>query len=337
MEKSSLIIFIIIVVILFIPGAVVYYNFIKSSGCRGDTVEMENYYVNEWGIFKQEYNKDNGTYLMGPQPGIVPKPDVVEEVKCKPVIYFHGNGNMDLSVSIATSASEIRTIPDSKKVNIPMDSNREMTFINWDLKIAGDINDQRDDAKVITSSDEAFEYLFYEGKSDYYQNILVSVTKLYGNIFFPDGLKVSIQNIGSYEMEDVYIICDLNLGEPKRMLHFSELKQDEIINQTKSWNDWINCSDLRGMLKDDLIDRNLKDEEAEDLLDYWVDGEVDENGMSVDRTLLEPEGKGTVQVLLFISEEEYDHKLPIKFSKEPSSINRVGICYVFNVPIIIQI
>lgn len=328
MNNNTLILIIVVATICLVPGSVIIYNLFLNPGCGpGETILMENYHVNEWGIFKQEYNSNNGTYLIGPMPGTVPIPEVVEEVECKPVIYFHGDGKMRLSVNVTTSAQDVLTLPACTYTG---------GKIKWNIDIAGDIYDQGDDAKVITSSSEAFEYLFYEGKSDYYQNIMVSVTKLYRNIMFPDGLRINIQNIGNYEMEDIYVICDLNLGGPKKMLHFSELKPSEIINQTQSWDDWINGSDLRGKLKEDLIDRNLTDEEAEDLLNYWVDGDVDENGMKVDKTLLEPDGKETVEILFFISEEEYDHKLPIEFSKEPSSIDRVGISYVFNIPIMRQ-
>jgi hypothetical protein len=58
----------------------------------------------------------------------------------------------------------------------------------------------------------------------------------------------------------------------------------------------IDPLEMRTILKERLIRRD-QDNEAEDLLEYWIDGETDSNGIRTPHTL----------------------------SKDPSSIHRVGI------------
>jgi hypothetical protein len=322
MERSSYIAVIVIAVICLVPASVIVYNLFLSPGCgSGSTIPMERYSVNEWGLFKQVYNTSNSTYMMGPRPGTVPLPDVVEEVDCKPVIYFHGDGEMDLSVHVAFSAVEVKTIPEAIRTG---------GNITWNVGIAGDINDENDDAKVITESDKAFEYLFYEGRGHNYQNVMTTIID-FSTLWPRDMLDIKVQNIGTYAMEDIYIIYDRY--DEKRILHYPMLAPGELINDTLGWSRWTNISELRGMLNDDLLERNLTDGEAEDLLDYWVDGDVDANGMRVEETLLQYDGM-SAKILYFLPEEEYDKKLPIEFSKDPIDINRVGICYVTGIPVL---
>ena len=330
MDKGVLIVIIVFMAIGIVVASVVVYNLFLSPGCGpGETVPMEGYSVDEWGIFKQRYNSENLTYLTGPRPGEVVEPDVVEEVECKPVIYFHGNGYMELSVDIDLSALDVVTVPDAEY---------DGKTLSWDLEVAGDIYDEGDDAKVVTGPDEAYDYLFYEGRDEYPQNLMANVTRLYRNLPQADGpaLSLNIRNIGGYGMEDIYVICELDGGGPKKVLHLSDLGPGEDISRVEYWGQWTNGSELRGMLKADLLERGLTDREAEDLLEYWVDGETDGNGMKVDKTLLETEGSRNVQILYFISEQEYDQKLPVLFSKAPDSEDRVGLAYVSGVPFWVQ-
>ena len=117
MKKQNIVIFVSVITILII-GSIVTVIMSNMGGCGPDDPNpMEEFSVHEWGIFKQKYASDNETYSNGPRPGIVPMPEVVDQAECKPVLYFHGDGLMDLSMNISYSGRDIVTIPQANISN----------------------------------------------------------------------------------------------------------------------------------------------------------------------------------------------------------------------------
>lgn len=299
---------------------VVIVNIQLQGGCGSYTVEMEEYSVNEWGIFKQKYASGEEVYSDGPRPGIVPMPVVVESVDCKPVIYFHGDGSMDLTVDINYSGIEKVTIP---QAGISEDG------IQWNIEVAGDIYDEKDEARIVTEEETVYEYLFYEGISWYPQNLIVNIG------YHLDDFNITLQNIGSYDMEDMFIILELPGKDDKNLtiFHIPSLISEQIVQKNFYRNDTINPASIRDLINSSLINKGLKSNEAGDLLEYWIDGTEDENGISSDDTLLKETGEMKAKIVYFISEGEYNDHLPIKLSKEPVSMNRVGIIQISDIPI----
>jgi hypothetical protein len=300
-------------------------------GCDGGDEEQPLYLqeIHEWGVFQQKYGSNETELRAGPHSGEPPVPEVVLQYDSKPVIYFHGNGIGEVSVSVLTHATEIVTIPQATVI----DGN-----IHWNVTVAGDVTGIRDEEAIVIDgvgktaieTGDRYRYLFYEGVEKSPQNIQANVTR--------DGNSASlnITNIGDHELEDVYFFYDSGNGTEGMLIQRIVALG---VQEHHRYDHELNGSfryrvDMRDTLGSILLERGLSEGEREDLLEFWIDGKEDELGYRVERPWFQGNGSETAFVLYFISQEEYDDMLPLETTPSTQNIIRVGITTVSDIPVI---
>ncbi len=313
---------------------------ISTTGCMthdcgegtGEDVEarvpLELMAAHEWGVFTQDYNDANFSLIGGPKPGMPPMPQIsnthVDTDACKPVIYFHGKGIGRVYVSVDMVAEDIITIPEAR---IKEDG------ISWNVEVAGEINPLlRGGRTIVMEEGVPYDYLFYEGV---YQGLLEMRANLTRDE--DDDLRFSINNSGPYLAEDVYFLYHPAKGEEKEgwttTWKIPFLSSGEKTTHMKAMNQSNRNWDIRNRFKDNLLERGLTDEEAEDLLLYWLGGVKDEKGFQAKRTWFEPTENESASIIYFITRDRYDTLFPLEMRPMPEELARVGIIWITNIPV----
>jgi len=252
-------------------------------------------------------------------------PVVVEQVDSKPVIYFHGDGIGDVNVTVETNAENIITIPQAQVKG---------STIHWRIKVAGDIEDKESEAVVVDKygTEGIYDYLFYEGEEHTAQDILANVSLEGNNITF------NITNIGPSATEDVffwyhtgnYTEGSIILSPYFGLLPLENYSLSTTLQNTTSISDiW----GIRGVLKEKILSKGLTETETEDLLRFWMDGEVDELGLRAEETWFTGRKNESASVLYFIPQSQYEAMLPLTIDPLPPSVIRVGLVWVTGIPI----
>jgi len=269
---------------------------ILLTGCINyQNFGVYDFEVHEWGVFVKGYDCDNVSVLSE-------SPELIY-VK-KPVIYFHdlkGRTNVKVEIGSIRNAS---TIPDA---DIKDDC------IIWDVNVENDT--------IFLSNGTEYPYLFYEGEINYPTKIIANITVIGDNITF------YIKNNENYTITDIYMIY----GYPKyNYTTFPTVLTYVRIDKLDSGGE----ANITTHLKNDtsyeidelltsLVEKGLTEKEAQELINYWEDW------------WFWPTNIGNYTRLIYtIPPSVYDQLLHLKVTPEPSSIIRVGIVTITNIPIL---
>jgi len=307
--------------LIMIGIAILYLMLISISGCIDDygcgPEGLRVSSIHEWGIFEQSYN--NTTIIFsGPNPNNFPRPPIVEICAEKPAIYFHGHGQGNISLAIYTNATNIVTIPEAE-----MEKNK----FTWNIDLATNESDN-DLLNPVDTNNKAYDYLFYEGKDirnqDITSNVTVNSTKI----------KFNITNIGNSTLTNVFFWYHPgNINTEFYLAYIPSIQPDEKYTVLKELDSAVTINETRARLETKLTNKKLTEQESEDLLNYWVDGEKDSLGKKTDLPWFQNRDNEYAQVIYFIDQSEYDKLLPIEVDSNIQEIIRVGIVSVRDIPI----
>ncbi len=310
---------------------------------------LEDFRVNEWGVFYQKYNS-NFTYLLNPgdnDKSFEPPDNGIRPLK--PVIYFHNKNNLSYVTVEVEISEDLITIPQAKIAG---------NKIRWTFSLV--------DNKIFLENGSIFDYLFYEGKINCSQPISAFV--------YVNGSNISyyIKNNADYPLSNIFLnYCYTTIGSwamknsnntdpiespviPRGYIEPAEIEayirpfvmrnnifieklepgESVFITKTKILNtDCFNYS----LVRDVLNNTNLTEKEIADLMDYWEDiwfepeMVFDENDKKWKQKSIGI--SDSAQILYMISEETYDSFLPIKISPKPEFLERIGLFYITDIPV----
>ena len=269
---------------------------ILLAGCINyQNFEVYDFEIHEWGVFVKGYDCGNVSVLSE-------SPEIIY-VK-KPVIYFHGlKGRTNVEVEIG-SIRNASTIPDAE-----INDDR----IIWDVNVENNT--------VVLPNGTKHPYLFYEGEIDYPTKIIANITVIGGNVTF------YVENNENYTITDIYMIYgySINNNIPFQTgltyVRIDELDSGEEVNITTDLKN--DTSYETDELLTSLVEKGLTEKEAQELINYWEDW------------WFQPTNFGNYTRLIYtIPSSVYDQLLPLKVTPEPSSIVRVGIVTITNIPIL---
>ncbi len=262
------------------------------SGCTiNNTGKFE---VHEWGVFLQEYGNTT-TFSLTQSPEIV-------YVK-KPVIYFHGVGESDVSVTIKNITIE-KMIPTG---------NPNEDGLTWDVKVVDD--------EILVPNGTKYEHLFYEGVIKMDSPVIANVTYTYGA---PD---IHIKNMREYTLTDVIFVYadygDYLTGEDDwiKILYFDRIEPHTAVST--EYGEEINNKTAINIIYDKCLAAGLNDAEINELIEHW------------NKYWFSPSNYGIhTRLISFIPQDVYDTVLPMSISPEPDSIKRVGILTLVDIPVV---
>ncbi|MCD6236325.1 MAG: hypothetical protein J7K13_00020 [Thermoplasmata archaeon] len=286
---------------------------ILLTGC----INNQNFDVHEWGVFVKGYGCNNVSAL-GKSPEVV--------IVYKPVIYFH---NLKNRTSVEVEISSIKnasTIPDAEIKN---------DHIIWNVNVENDT--------IFSSNGTEHSYLFYEGEINYPTKVVADITVIGDNVTF------HVKNNENYTITDIYMVY--GYGCPTDKMSFIRIRRsltyvkidkldsgEEANITTHLKNDTYYETDS---LLASLIEGGLTEEEAQELINYW------KNWWFYPTNL----GNHTVsyhwkedwwstlfgvytRLIYTIPQSVYDQLLPITVTPKPSSIVRVGIVTITDIPVL---
>jgi len=289
-----------IIVILIIVGASLFAVFVGNMG-----VDSE-FEVHEWGVFVKEYNCTE--VLLGGSKSDIYYPDYLNMQLYKPVIYFH---SVEEKTNVKVQIDSVKNATVIPNATLKDDS------IFWDVEVENDI---------ITSYEEddfKYNYLFYEGATSYQTNIDANIKINNVNVTF------RIKNLEDFSISDVYFVYGKEkvfsegnteiLSGGMTYVYFENINSGEEKNITiKMMNESsYNASDMIPL----LINKGLTKNEAEELVEYWRN------------FWFYPNLKEYSRILYTIPQSEYDKLLPISIIPQPTSIKRVGIVTLTDIPL----
>ena len=270
------------------------------SGCINSEkrhIVLQGFEVHEWGVFQQQYNC-NVTNVAN-----IPSGPVFAE---KPVVYFHYDENItDLVVEVDFNGDLLVTIPVAINTS---------TGLGWTVDI---INNS-----VVAPDGTIHEYLFYECQ--------INVTQAVVAYALDDGANVTfyVKNIADYNISNLFFIYggyiqDEFFGYNHYGLTYitiEKLDSGEEVSISVPLKNSTDYSD--NGIKDILIELDLTEKEAKELVDYWLN-------MWFYPTNLGP----FAQMIYIIPQKVYDEILPITITPCPEIIKRVGLFFVTDIPI----
>lgn len=289
-----------IIVILIIVGASLFAVFV---GNRGSDSEFE---VHEWGVFVKEYNCTE--VLVGGSKSSIYYPDYLNMQLYKPVIYFH---SIEEKTNVKVQVDSVKNATVIPNATLKDDS------IFWDVVVENDI------IKTDEENDLGYNYLFYEGATSYQTNIDADIKINNVNVTF------RIKNLEDFSISDVYFVYGKErvfsegnvelLSGGMTYVYFENINSGEEKNITiKMMNEsFYNASDMMPL----LINKGLTNDESQELVDYWR------------YYWFYPNLKEYSRILYTIPQSEYDNLLPISIIPQPTSIKRVGIVTLTDIPL----
>ena len=276
----------------------------KSAGCLisplicvvlicGCVDFHQDFEVHEWGVFVKGYDCDN-TSALGKPPDII----YVE----KPVIYFHNSGKMKVFVSIA-NIDNVTTIPPADVVN---------NYTVWLASI--------DNGYVVLPNGSKCRYLFYEGTINWSTKVRADITVSGNDVTF------HVKNGENYTISDVYVVYGYPVDEPDYLhrgltyIRIDEMCSGEERNITVELRNETSF-DLDELAKS-LVKRGLTEEEVQEMIDHWK------------TWWFYPANIGIYTRLIYvIPQQVYDELIPLFISPAPSSITRVGVVTITDIPV----
>ena len=264
---------------------------IFSSGC----INIGKFEVHEWGVFIKGYGCKNVSALT-----FAPESMLVK----KPVIHFHAPGRVENVIIKVENIKDFRSDPEAFKIG--------KSYV-WKLSVDGE--------KIILPNGTEFPYIFYEGNLTEETKVIASVHVIEGNVTF------YVKNMENYTISGIYFIYGYPTGEPEYVyrgltyIRIDELKpgSEEMVTTRLRKN----LTYEREELFNDLINRGLTHDEANELLTFWEDW------------WFRPTNIGNyTRLIYFIPQNVYDRLIPLSIEPKPSSLKRIGIVTITNIPIL---
>ncbi|RLF52925.1 MAG: hypothetical protein DRN19_00105 [Thermoplasmata archaeon] len=262
------------------------------SGCTINNAGK--FEIHEWGVFLQEYGNTTTSSLTR-------SPEIVY-VK-KPVIYFHGVEESDVSVSIKNITIE-KMIPAG---------NSSEDGLTWDVKVVDD--------EILVPNGTKYKHLFYEGIIKMDSPVIANVTYTYGT---PD---VNIRNLEKYTLADViFVYADYGIywtGDDDliKILYFEKIEPETAVSIEEGKE--IDNKTAINIIHGRCLAAGLDDAEINELIEHW------------NKYWFSPSNYGIhTRLISFIPQDVYDAILPITVSPEPGSIKRVGILTLVDIPVV---
>ncbi|HEC87112.1 MAG TPA: hypothetical protein ENI49_04520 [Thermoplasmatales archaeon] len=265
------------------------------TGC----INNQNFEIHEWGVFVKGYECNETSVLTNP-------PELT--FVYKPVIYFHSlenSTNVEVEIDFIKNVTAIpnATINDNK--------------IIWNVTV-------ENDSIKMADEETYYDYLFYEGEIIFSPHVTVMVTDEWSNVTY------YVKNNESFTISNVFCVygkCnDFTTTEDDWLecVYFGDLQPGEgkTVNDTDSGN-IFNVTEAIDTLYDALISYGLTRDETQMLLNYWKDW------------WFYPTNLGNyTRVIYTIPQSIYDQLLPITVTPKPSSIVRVGIVTITDIPVL---
>lgn len=250
--------------------------------------------IHEWGVFVKGYDC-NGTSVLGKYP------DIIFSVR-KPVIYFHNAGKMKILVDIA-NINNVTTIPPANVIN-----NHIVWFVNVD-------NDY-----VVLPNGTRYSYLFYEGTINWSTKVKAYITVNGSDVIF------WVKNEENFTISDIYVVYGCFSGKTnhvQRELAYIKIGKldsgEEMTATVKLENDtFVDAKELEAS----LIGKGLTKEEAREMIDHWKEWWFYPLG-----------NESYTRLIYIIPQHVYDELLPLIVLPKPSSLVRVGVVTITDIPV----